>query len=77
VALHRLRSDRFTVVVDDAHPVPAVVHWGSDPGVPPAAAGALGDRPLPPNALDVDVPVSVVSTTPAPDRSEAWLIHLT
>jgi len=64
VALHRLRSDRLTVVVDDTHPVPAVVHWGADPGRPPAGAATLGDRPLPPATLDVDVSLSVVSVTP-------------
>jgi alpha-galactosidase len=64
VALHRLRSDRLTVVVDDDHPIPAVVHWGPDPGPPPAGAEALGDRPLPPSTLDRDVPLSVVSLTP-------------
>jgi len=64
VALHRLRSDRLTVVVDDAPPVPAIVHWGTDPGDPPAGAESLADRPLPPSTLDVDVPQSVVSTTP-------------
>jgi len=64
VALHRLRSDRLTVVVDDDHPVPAVVHWGADPGEPPTGAAGLADRPLPPSTLDVDVPLSVVSATP-------------
>jgi len=64
VALHRLRSDRLAVVVDDAHPVPAVVSWGPDPGDPPTGAAALLDRPLPPATLDVDVPLSLVSVTP-------------
>ena len=61
MVLHRLSSDRLTVVVDDSSAVPALVHWGPDPGAPPAGAGALMDRGLPPSTLDVDVPLALVS----------------
>jgi alpha-galactosidase len=64
VALHVLRSDRLTVVVDDAGPVPAVAHWGPDPGPPPAGADALADRPLPPSTLDVAGGSGIVAATP-------------
>lgn len=64
MALHRLVRDGVAVVVDDDPGVPAVVHWGADPGPVPEGAAVLADRPGPPATLDVDVPLPLVAVAP-------------
>ena len=63
MANHLLTNGTWTVLVDIGGPVPAVRHWGPDPGPLPAGATS-SDRPLPPSTLDVDQALPVVAVVP-------------
>ncbi len=58
--LIRIHEGDRALVVDVSDGIPAVVHWGPDPGDTPADPGALLERPVPPGSLDVDQRVRLV-----------------
>ncbi len=63
VDLHVLGDRDACLVVDVAGPVPAVVHWGEDPG-PLDALAELVDRPRAPATLDREPRLSLVPLDP-------------
>ncbi len=59
--LLRLHRDGVAVVVDTSHGIPAIVHWGPDPG-PLDGIEPLLDRGHPPGTLDMEPAATLVPT---------------
>lgn len=61
LAVHRIRlgGDDLTVLLDTSTGVPAIVHWGRDPG-PGDDIDALLVRPVAPAGLDAEAPLTLV-----------------
>ncbi len=60
--LLRIHDAHVAVVLDTSTGIPAVVHWGPDPGDLAEDVSSLLDRPLPPATLDVEPPLTLVPT---------------
>ncbi len=60
MALLRIHQSGVAVVLDTSTGIPAIVHWGPDPGPLPDDASAVLDRPLPPATLDVEPPLTLL-----------------
>ncbi len=57
--LHLLAADDLHVVIDTTSAIPAVVHWGRDPGSLDGLAARL-ERPRAPATLDAPAPLTLV-----------------
>ena len=60
-----LRCGGVAVVIDPTPPVPAILHWGPEPGPLSPGLGALTGRPIPPASLDRTAAPSIVRVDPA------------